>query len=188
MNEESQSEPLYPGVTDPILKKISDASEDWVPPVPDKVIEGDFRKRVIVDRRLISDVAKELAHILAERKTIFRFHRRICIFEDGGLRPITPAEFPSWLESAAGGNVVCQKFVGPRQGQKEASKQALEKAQSGEYEAGILTKPFASRDDFTKSWFADYTITKAIAEMLLASHDLRSGFPKIRRINRARSP
>jgi len=105
------AEPYLPPKMDPILQKIIDGSEEYVPPPPAKVVGGDFRKRVNTDG-LLSDVAKELGQMLAERKTIFRFHRRACVFDDGDLRPVTSAEFPSWLENADGGNVVCQKFAG----------------------------------------------------------------------------
>jgi hypothetical protein len=65
----------------------------------------------------MNDVAKRIGEKVATRKTIFRFHGRACIFdENGNLRPISAAEFPSWLESASGGNIVCQRSAG--QGEK----------------------------------------------------------------------
>jgi hypothetical protein len=94
------------------------AAKDYAPPpmANSVIVQADFRERVNADR-LVNDLARELGEKLRKRKTIFRFHHKACIFdEEGNLRPISAAEFPSWLESAAGGNIVCQKSAG--QGEK----------------------------------------------------------------------
>lgn len=98
---------------DPKLQAIIDAAEEYKPPVPNKVIEGDFRPRIMLpcENRLVDDFAKDLAKALRD-KPIFNHGGGVSIVNERNysLRRILPAAFCSWVENEGG--VVCQAWFG----------------------------------------------------------------------------
>jgi hypothetical protein len=100
-------------VTDPKLSKLIESAEDWKPPTSDKVIEGDFRPRILLPgpHRTIDVFTGELLKAL-EDKPIFNHGGIVSIVDDKTfvLRRMTPSKFRTWIESD--GNVVCNNWVG----------------------------------------------------------------------------
>jgi hypothetical protein len=94
---------------------IQAASEDYVPPTPTTVIQGDFRPRVMLpgDGRLLDDFAADLVNELCN-KPIFNHGGMVMVIDEetNKLRSIGQSAFRSWLENPKLGNIVCQGRVG----------------------------------------------------------------------------
>jgi hypothetical protein len=108
MAEQSQNE----RTVDPLIQRLIDGSEDYNPPGPEKVIDGDFRPRVLLagSNRTIEQFASELAKLLKE-KQIFNHGGVVSVVDERTfvLRRMTPTRFRTWVECR--GDIVCNTWV-----------------------------------------------------------------------------